>query len=131
MPAGRSLAAVALGLALLSGVGSASLGPTSPILLAAEPVDGAKLASPPAKIVLMFSQPLDGAYSRMQVLDPCGNRVDTGEAVVTAGLWLEAPIKAKVAGRYKVLYTANAEPKGATGETTGKLFFNVRKGKDC
>lgn len=105
-------------------------GPTSPLLVSADPADGAKVDAAPDSITLTFSQPLDGAYSRIEVFDQCGKRADKGGDTVTVNQ-MSIALTRKPAGRYRVYYVANATPKGATGETSGFLSFTVAKGPRC
>ena len=105
-------------------------GPESPMLLQADPADGAKLQTAPDKITLTFDEPLDIAYSRIEVYDSCGNRVDKGGAQATA-VQMSVPLGKAPKGKFKVYYVASMYPKGATGQTTGYLNFTVTSGKAC
>ncbi|MEA2446786.1 MAG: CopC domain [Actinomycetota bacterium] len=122
-------AAIALSL-LLVGSAARAGSPTSPVLLSADPPDGAKLDRAPSTVTLSFSEPIDAHYSHLEVYDSCGNNVDVGH--FTADLnKLSVKLEKKPSGRYSVFYVANATPKGATGETTGTLKFTVKKGRPC
>lgn len=128
----RRIAVATLLLGLLAGAvaPATASGPTAPVLLEADPVDKAVLDKAPASISLTFNQVLDESHSRMEVFDACGNDVDSGDLVVTLNEMSIELVK-KPAGRYKVFYAAQAQPKGATGETVGFLHFKAKKGKAC
>lgn len=128
----RRFAVATLLVGLVAGVvaPATASGPTAPVLLQAEPVDKAVLDKAPASISLTFSQVLDESHSRMEVFDACGNDVDSGDLVVTLNE-MSIDLVKKPAGRYKVFYVAQAQPKGATGETVGFLKFKAKKGKAC
>jgi methionine-rich copper-binding protein CopC len=127
---------IALGLALLVAAAliqtgnAGAVSPTSPMLLSATPADGAKLTKAPSEVAFTFSEPLDGAYSRIEIYDACGRRVDSGSIAVT-GTEMKTTVEKKPSGRYKVYYFANAIPKGATGETDGTTTFTSKKGPNC
>ena len=124
-------AIAALTLVAILGAGTAgAAGPESPVILAQDPEDGAKFAKTPGTISMTFSQPLDASYSKLEVYDACGERVDTGAITVTA-FEMTAEIEKRPSGKYKVFYVAGAKPKAATGETFGEFFFHVKKGKPC
>jgi methionine-rich copper-binding protein CopC len=117
--------------ALTLGAGVAAAGgPTAPMLLAANPENGTKLSKPPAEISFTFSEPLDGAYSRIEVYDECNRRVDVGDITVNVNE-MSTTLAKKPSGKYKVYYFANAIPKGATGETDGITTFTAKKGRPC
>ncbi|HET7483411.1 MAG TPA: copper resistance CopC family protein [Actinomycetota bacterium] len=117
-------------LALVLSALPAWAGPESPMLLQADPADGAKLKTAPDSVTLTFDEPLDGAYSRIEVYDACGNRVDKGGATTTA-LQISVDLVRKPKGKYSVYYVASMYPKGATGQTNGYLHFTATSGKAC
>lgn len=126
----RIISALFVALLIAGAAPALAGGPESPMLLQADPQDGAKLQKAPDRITLTFDEPLDQAYSRIQVYDQCGRRADKGGATVTA-TQLSIALTRKPAGRYKVYYVANAYPKGATGETSAYMKFSVAKGSSC
>jgi copper transport protein len=52
------------------------------ILLRVEPPTGSSVANPPNEVRLLFSEPIDPEFSRVQVLDASGNSVDRGDSHV-------------------------------------------------
>jgi methionine-rich copper-binding protein CopC len=126
----RKLLVAALAAAFAMTALPALAGPESPMLLQADPADGAKLKTAPDQVTLTFDEPLDIAYSRIEVYDSCGNRVDKGGAQATL-VQLSVALGRRPKGRYTVYYVASMYPKGATGQTTGYLHFTVASGKAC
>jgi methionine-rich copper-binding protein CopC len=124
---GLGLGTIAMLLSLTASIAVA--GPTSPMLLTSDPAEGATMASAPDQVSMTFSQPLDDAYSRLEVY-ACGKRIDSDVITVTVNE-ISVPLRKAYRGTYKVFYFANATPKGATGETTGTLTFKVKKGRSC
>ena len=127
----RKTALATLCVALFSGLSAnAAVAPPAPTLLTSDPAAGAKLDTAPGSITITFEQPLDAAYSLMEVYDQCGNRVDASNLSVTLSQ-MTIDLAKSPRGHYKVFYIAKAYPKGATGETSGYLKFDVAKGKAC
>ena len=75
--------ATAVGLALLIVVAVGPLRATAhAVLLRSTPPTGQPLSRPPDSVQLLFSEPIDPVFSRVQVLDPKGQAVDNGDAHV-------------------------------------------------
>lgn len=70
----------------------------------AKPSVGSVLERAPTAISLWFTQELEPAFSTAEVVDPSGNRVDSGNAQVDRKdpTLLRVPLKPLSAGRYKV-----------------------------
>jgi methionine-rich copper-binding protein CopC len=100
------------------------------MLLSSTPEAGSSFPKAPKEVSFTFSEPLDAAYSRIEVYDACGRRVDEGDITVT-GPEMKTKIVKRPAGRYKIYYFANAVPKGATGETDGIITISAKKGPSC
>lgn len=112
---------VASGLVLLTGIGVASA--HARLQRAAPPVGGL-VRSAPAEVSLWFSERLEPAFSRVEVLDAVGQRVDKSDSRVapddpkrlTVGLM---PLKP---GRYKVVWRVVSID---THRTSGEHTFTV------
>ena len=76
MPNLSRIAAFAAGLALSASAGAHA------VLERAEPAAGAVVRAAPAEVQLLFSEAVEPAFSRIQVLDQAGRRADAGKAAV-------------------------------------------------
>ncbi len=76
------------------------------LLVRSEPAQRATLHSPPAAVRLWFSEPLEPAFSSLEVLTARGERVTQAHAAVPAsdGKLLELPLPPLAAGDYTVQY---------------------------
>lgn len=94
------------GLALLALVGLVSAAAAHGVLERSEPRGGATLRSAPPQVRLQFTGALEPAYSRVQVLDGSGRRVDLGDSAVDPAnrALLRVSLPALPAGRYKVAW---------------------------
>ena len=72
----------------------------------AEPRVGSTIKTAPAHVRLWFTGALESAYSRVQVLDEAGQRVDLGDSALDAERrnMLRVSLPALPPGRYKVLW---------------------------
>lgn len=70
----------------------------------AEPRVGAAVKAAPSHVRLWFTGALEGAYSRVQVLDDAGKRVDLGDSALETDSRnvLRVSLTALPPGRYKV-----------------------------
>lgn len=94
------------GLAVLALVGLVSAAAAHGVLERSEPRGGATLRSAPPQVRLQFTGALEPAYSRVQVLDGSGRRVDLGDSGVDPAnrALLRVSLPALPAGRYKVAW---------------------------
>jgi copper transport protein len=76
------LAAVALAL-LFVGAMEDEVGAHA-VLLRADPPTARTLSTPPREVRLLFSEPIDASFSRLQVFDSAGQAVDRGDSRVDA-----------------------------------------------
>ena len=100
------------------------------MLLEQNPAAGAKLQKAPAEISFTFNQLIDESHSRIEVYDACGNNIGTGELTVNINE-MSTTLSRKPRGKYTIFYAAQAQPKGATGETTDTFTITVKKGPAC
>jgi hypothetical protein len=90
----------------------------------AEPRVGSSVKAAPAQVRLWFTGALEGAYSRVRVLDPDGKRIDLGDAALdpaNAAL-LRVSVPALGAGRYRVVWRVLSVDSHIT---EGDFFFRV------
>jgi methionine-rich copper-binding protein CopC len=90
---------------LLEGAGAAH---AHAFLDHAQPSVGAAVAAAPAAVQLWFTQPLEPAFSSIQVVDPTGNRVDQGQSAVDPAdpTRISIALKPLSPGHYKVIWRA-------------------------
>ena len=90
----------------------------------AEPRVGATVKTAPTQVRLWFTGALEGAYSRVQVLDGAGKRVDLGDSALDEGNrnLLKVSLQALPPGRYKVLWRVLAIDSHVT---EGDFMFRV------
>lgn len=92
-----------------------------------DPADGATVASPPSRVTADFTEPLvDG--SRLEVYDPCGERVDNGDSLV-AGDRLTVTMSADKQGAYSVRFSVVSAVDGHP--TNGDFGFTSSGGAPC
>jgi methionine-rich copper-binding protein CopC len=91
----------------------------------AKPPVGSSVASAPAQVSLQFTQRLEPAFSRVQVLDPAGKRVDRDDAKVAADdpTTLVVSLSALGPGRYVVKWRVLSVD---THVTEGDYAFTVQ-----
>src|SRR5579864_8309002 len=70
------------------------------------PAAGSRMAQSPTEIRIWFTQKLEPAFSRIEVLDVSGARVDQSDAKVDAqdATLLHVSVKPLAAGTYKVVW---------------------------
>jgi methionine-rich copper-binding protein CopC len=78
------------------------------LLERAEPRVGSQVQVVPAEVMLWFSEPLEGAFSKVAVVDANGRRVDRDDAHVDASdkLLLRVSLQNLAAGSYTVEWRA-------------------------
>lgn len=99
-----------------------------PSYQSSEPAKDAMMDHPPDDVTVTFDQPLDQS-SWMNVLDECGNEIDSGAATVSLNE-MTVGVGKTPAGTYKVVYKAVGIA-GATGASTSTFEFMVHHGKPC
>jgi len=87
----------------------------------ATPLVGSTVAAAPHEVVLSFTQNLEPAFSRVEVYDAGGARVDQGKPQVS-GNTMRIAIKAAGAGSYRVRWHALSVD---THTTEGSFTFRV------
>jgi methionine-rich copper-binding protein CopC len=122
----RSLAA--LGLAFLTLALLVAAARAHSLLIKSEPEDNAVLEQAPEQVVAWFSQELETRLSSMQVFDPEGNQVDSGDGSVDlndpdhASMLVSLP-ESLPNGTYLIRWTAVSSEDGDTSE--GEFSFSV------
>ena len=100
------------------------LGPTSAYahayLDSANPRVGSTVASPPGQVTLHFTQKLEPKFSKAEVRNAAGARVDAGSS--TSGSMLRVSVKALPAGTYRVHWRVLSVD---THTTEGSFSFRV------
>lgn len=111
-------------LAALLAVGSSA--DAHAFLERADPRVGSTVRSAPDKVRLWFTQRLEPAYSRVEVFDEAGQRVDLGPAALDAGerTLLTVPVPPLLSGRYRVRWRVLSLD---THVTEGDFTFTVAK----
>jgi methionine-rich copper-binding protein CopC len=94
------------------------------ILERSDPRAGATLKSAPAQVRLQFTGAIEPAYSRVEVLDSGGRRVDLGDSAVDPATRtrLHVSLRPLPAGRYKVAWRVLSVD---THVTEGDFTFRV------
>jgi len=94
----------------------------------ASPRVGSTVKAAPRDVTLTFSQKLEPAFSRIEVRDASGARVDTGKATVSKTNPVEMTIAVKPlkAGTYRVFWHALSVD---THMTEGSFSFQVDSGQ--
>jgi copper resistance protein C len=92
----------------------------------AEPKVGSTLGVPPAEVRLWFSQTLESALSRVEVVDGAGRRVDERDGRVDSAdrTLLRISLPALAPGLYRVIWRA-VSPDGQA--TEGDYMFRISK----
>ena len=117
----KPLARGVLALAMVLAVASAAAGHA--FLDRAEPRVGGHVRTPPAQVTLWFTERLEPAYSRVQVMNEAGRRVDKDDGrVVGDGRQLRISLAAVPAGSYRVLWRVLSVD---THITEGDFTFRV------
>jgi copper resistance protein C len=87
----------------------------------ASPLVGGTVASAPREVTLWFTQGLEPAFSRVEVSDSSGARVDQGNAQVS-GSTMRVGLKPLAAGTYRVRWHVLSVD---THTTQGSFTFHV------
>ena len=87
----------------------------------ASPLVGSTVAAAPHEVTLWFTQNIEPAFSRMEVSDSSGARVDQGKAQVS-GSTMRVGLKPLVAGTYRVHWHVLSVD---THTTQGSFTFRV------
>lgn len=97
------------------------------ILDHADPRVGSTVASSPARVTLWFSEELEPAFSRLQVLDAGGREVDGKDGAVDGHdrTVMHASLPALAPGKYRVEWRVLSAD---THVTKGDFTFEVRGG---
>lgn len=115
-----------LGLALAAGLSGATgrAAFAHAFLTRAEPPVGGTVAAAPDKIRLWFSEPVEGAFSRIEISDRAGRRLAFGPASLAKDdpKELDLPLPKLAPGRYRVVWRAVS---ANTHVTSGAFGFTV------
>lgn len=89
-----------------------------------EPRDGSTLRHAPPQVRLLFSSVIEPAYSRVEVLDAEGRRVDLGDSAVDAAnrSLLRVSLPALPPGRYRIVWRVLSVD---THVTEGTVTFRI------
>jgi copper resistance protein C len=118
---GRTLARGALALALVLAIAGGAAGHA--FLDRAEPRVGGRVRTPPAQVTLWFTERLEPAYSRVQVVNEAGQRVDRNDGgVVGDGRQLRISLTPVPPGTYRVAWRVLSVD---THVTEGDFTFRV------
>ena len=88
------------------------------------PPVGGSVKTAPARVELWFTEPLEAAFSRLQVVDAHGRRVDGGDARVDQadGRHFSISVGSLPPGRYRVVWRVVSVD---THATEGDFTFDV------
>ncbi|MEO9223181.1 MAG: copper resistance CopC family protein [Mycobacteriaceae bacterium] len=106
--------ALALGVALLAGVGPAS---AHSYLVSSDPADGVSLTAGPPQVNLTFNEQLQTSFDSISVVGPDGNRWSTGDTKVAGAKVSIALTELGPVGKYTVAYrvvSADSHPVAGT-----------------
>lgn len=92
-----------------------------------QPPAGSTQATAPQRVSIEFAEP-QARSARIEVVDPCGARVDAGSTSVT-GNRVSVDVNATASGRYFVRYEGISEAAG--NPTRGSYSFRVRGVEGC
>jgi methionine-rich copper-binding protein CopC len=88
----------------------------------AEPRVGSTVTTSPSEVVLTFTEQLEPAFSRIEVRDAGGKRVDAGQTKVD-GSTMRVPLRPLRAGSYKVNWRALSVD---THKSEGTFSFTMK-----
>jgi methionine-rich copper-binding protein CopC len=115
-------------LALLWALSGTTLGASPALAHAflehAEPRVGSSVVAPPESLTLSFTEPIEPSFSRIEVRDSAGRRVDTGPMRHAAPNTLAVALQPLPPGTYRVHWTVTSVD---THETEGTFQFSVSK----
>jgi methionine-rich copper-binding protein CopC len=89
----------------------------------AQPPVGSQVVTPPQSVALTFSEDIEPHFSRIEVFDPQGARVDSGAMHAEGnGKILVVGVKPLLPGRYAVIWHITSVD---THKTEGRFEFTV------
>lgn len=97
-------AAIVLAGSLLIVFGAASPGFAHARLISSQPTGGATITEAPSEIVLEFSERIETSFGGVQLFDPAGTRVESGEPQIAGSTVRMGLPELPVAGDYTVLF---------------------------
>ena len=120
----RALGAVAVGCSLVLATPSAAL--AHPRYKSSDPPSNGEVSRPPTEVYVEFSEPITSGSS-MDITDPCGRNVDSGDAQVGATSMTQG-----MAGSAAGEYTVDWRALGADGHPIeGSFSFTSTGGEPC
>lgn len=122
-----SRASIGVGVAFLLSLLFAPAAQAHAAYESSEPDNGSTVSSPPSQVIANFTEPLVEG-SRLDVYDPCGDKVDNGDSIV-AGDQITVLMSADKQGRYTVRFdvvsAVDSHP------TNGDFSFTSSGGAPC
>ena len=93
-------------------------------LVKSQPSKGAVVRNAPSTLVLWFSEPLEAAFSTIEVVDQAGHHVEEGKATLDPGdpKVLKVSLQKLAPGSYKAVWRVVSID---THKTNGELTFTV------
>jgi methionine-rich copper-binding protein CopC len=93
-------------------------------LVKSQPSKGAVVRNAPSTLVLWFSEPLEAAFSTIEVIDQAGHRVEEGKATLDPAdpKVLKVSLQKLVPGSYKAIWRVVSID---THKTNGEFSFTV------
>lgn len=89
----------------------------------ADPRVGSTLSSPPAALTLAFTEPIEAAFSRVEVTDAAGKRIETGPLQHPAPATIAVSLPGLAPGSYTVTWAVVSVD---THPTEGHFTFSVK-----
>ena len=89
----------------------------------AEPRVGSTVSSPPALLTLVFTEPIEAAFSRVEVADASGKRIETGPLEHPAPATITVSLPGLAPGSYTVTWAVVSVD---THPTEGHFVFVVK-----
>jgi methionine-rich copper-binding protein CopC len=90
----------------------------------ADPRVGSTVSSPPPVLTLAFTEPIEAAFSRIEVTDAAGKRIETGSLEHPAPATIALSLPRLAPGRYTVTWAVVSVD---THPTEGKFVFSVKE----
>lgn len=122
-----SRACIGFGIGLLLSVLSAPAVQAHAAYESSDPDNGSTVSSPPSRVIANFTEPLV-KESRLEVYDPCGDKVDNGDSLV-AGDQITISMSGDKQGRYTVTFDVVSSVDGHP--TNGDFAFTSSGGAPC
>lgn len=120
-------ALTALGVGILLSIVSTPAALAHAAYESSDPANGSSVSSPPSRVTATFTEPVvDG--SRLDVYDPCGDKVDNGDSLV-AGDQITISMSADKQGRYTVTFDVVSAVD--SHNTKGEFGFTSSGGAPC